>query len=58
MAKKFEKLKIELSKKNERIFREMYQFTKAEDNSIIYKTSFDKFINDWIETELLMSGFE
>lgn len=51
MAKEFEKLKIELSEKNERIFREVYQFVPSD-------YSFEKFINSWIENELMMAGFE
>lgn len=47
----FEKLKIELSEKNERIFREIYQFIKRD-------YPLEEFINDWIEQELTMSGFE
>ena len=48
---KFEKLKIKLNEKNERIFREMHQFIKRD-------CSFEEFINDWIEEELYMNGFE
>ena len=47
----FEKLKIELTENNERIFREMYQF-------ISRQTSLETFINRWIANKLYMSGFE
>lgn len=47
----FEKLKIELTEKNERIFREMHQFVPSD-------YSFEKFINSWIENELMKAGFE
>ena len=47
----FEKLKIELSENNERIFREIYQFIKR-------NITFEKFINNWIEQELHMNGFD
>jgi hypothetical protein len=45
MTKKFEKLKIELSENNERIFREAYQFIER-------NYSFEEFVNDWIADEL------
>jgi len=45
-------MKIELDKTNERIFRKMYQFLISIDNKIIYKVSFEKFINNWIKNKL------
>ena len=51
MAEKFEKLKIELTEKNERIFRGIYQFMKR-------NISFEEFINNWIADDLYMRGFE
>ena len=50
-TKEFERLTIKLSENNERIFREIYQFIKRD-------ISFEQFINDWIESELHMNGFE
>ena len=47
----FEKLKIELTEKNERIFRGIYQFMKR-------NISFEEFINNWIADDLYMKGFE
>ena len=52
MSKKFEKLKIELTEKNERILREIYQFNKGVD------ISFETFINNWIADGLYISGFK
>ena len=50
MAKKFEKLKIELTENNERILREIHQFCPTE-------YSFEQFVNSWIENELYNKGF-
>lgn len=48
MAKKFEKLKIELTKENEEKFRELHQFTDID--------SFEEFINRWIAGALFNAG--
>ncbi len=48
MAKKFEKLKIELTEENERKFRELHQFSEI--------VSFEEFINIWIAGALYASG--
>lgn len=50
MAKRFEKMKIELSEKNERIFREIHQFTKG--------ISLEAYINNYIADKLFWDGFE
>ena len=51
MAKKFEKLKIELTEKNERILREIHQF-------IVKDISFEKYVNNYITDKLFWDGFE
>ena len=51
MAKKFEKLKIELTEGNERRLREVYQFVKRD-------ISFGKFINNYIKDKLFWDGIE
>lgn len=50
MKKKYRKIKIKLTKKNEQKFREIYQFLKRD-------YSFEVFVNDWIADELYMNGF-
>lgn len=50
MAKKFQKLKIELTKGNERKLREIYQYTK--------NITFEKFINNYLKDKLFRDGFE
>jgi len=49
--KKFEKLKIKLTEKNERILREIHQFHKI-------KISFEKYVNHYIVDKLFWDGFE
>lgn len=51
MAKKFKKLKIALTEKNERILREMHQFVPLD-------YTFEEFVNNWLRVTLKNKGFK